>query len=375
MPNNSTQGSSPSPNPAPGQTAENALPQTGPSSREHTTRIVLEQKESSRWPWARLLFLALVIAIGVILWQQSAYQQYYNPATGPQESFHSLNPTAKKKIAIINVVGAIMSSDGYIKKQIDRATNDPDVVAVILRIDSPGGTVAASDYLYHRLNQLRDERDIPIVVSMGGICASGGYYLAMAVGDTKNAIFAEPATWTGSIGVVIPHYDISGLLKRFDVKDDSIASHQNKLMGSPTRLLDDEKRKEERKLLQSLVDNSFDRFKKIVQSGRPAFREDTDALDAIATGQVFSSDQAKEKGLVDSIGFIEDAIARAAELANVSAKNVRCVQYKKQPGLLDSLVGVSSEGFQNEAAKVITPESALQWLLNQPAPRAYYLWK
>ena len=163
--------------------------------------------------------------------------------------------------------------------------------------------------MYHHTRELCEDRGLPLVVSMGSICASGGYYIAMAVGDEEDAIFAEPTTWTGSIGVVIPHYDFSGMLKDYKIKDDSIASHRYKLMGSPTRALDAEGRAEERKLFQNLVDLSFEGFKDIVRSGRPKFRADDAALDAVATGQIFTAKQAREKGLVDKIGFIEDAIA------------------------------------------------------------------
>ena len=243
---------------------------------------------------------------------------------------------------------------------------DDDVVAVVLRIDSPGGTVTASDYLLHHVRELCKDRDLPLVVSMGSICASGGYYIAMAVGDAEEVIFAEPSTWTGSIGVVMPHYDLSGLLARYDIKDDSIASHRYKLMGSPTRQLNEEERAEERKLLQDLIDESFGRFKDIVRSGRPEYQKDEAALEAIATGQIFSAAQAHENGLVDKIGFIEEAIARAAELANRDPEQVRCIKYDEPQVTLSSLL----ESKTNQSNLLGTD---LQSLLDLTAPRAYYL--
>jgi protease-4 len=241
-------------------------------------------------------------------------------------------------------------------------------VAVVLRIDSPGGTVTASDYLYHHLKKLRDDRDLPMVVSMGSLCASGGYYMAMAVGDQPDSIYAENTTWTGSIGVVIPHYDLSGLLASWDVKDDSIASHPYKLMGSPTRGLSDEERAKERELLQSLVNLSFERFKEVVRAGRPAFREDESALDEVATGQIFTADQAVAHGLVDRIGFIEDAVARAVELAGEHVDNVRCVKYVQPPGALDAILGTSAKALVESGRSLDVAK-----LLDLTAPRAYYL--
>src|SRR5215213_11445211 len=232
------------------------------------TQIIMQQP-TAFGRYGKLLVLLLVIAVVTIIGQNASYRSYFSPPDAPQEKYYSLSETAADKIAIIKVEGAILDADGFIKKQIDRVREDDSVKAVVLRIDSPGGTVTASDFLYHHLRDMVKDRDIPVVVSMGGICASGGYYMAMAAGDGEDVIYAEPTTWTGSIGVVIPHYDFSGLLSSWNVKDDSIASHKFKLMGSPTRQLTPEEKAEERKLLQELVDESFERFKQIVLTGRP----------------------------------------------------------------------------------------------------------
>lgn len=341
---------------------------TSPPASGPSQQIVLQQPASYFGRFGKLALVGLIVCVLVIFGMWSRYQEYFNPAGGPQERYHSLSKTAQKKVAIISVSGTIFEGDGFIKRQIDRAREDSDVVAVVLRIDSPGGTVTASDYLYHHLKKLREDRGLPIVVSMGSLCASGGYYLAMAVGEAPEAVFAEPTTWTGSIGVVIPHYDLSGLLASWEIKDDSIASHPYKLMGSPTRELTDEERAKERQLLQSLVNESFERFKEIVRSGRPKLRNDKSALDEVTTGQVFSADQALAHGLVDKIGFIEDAVARATELAGERPENVRCVKYVKPPGALDVFLGTSAKSLVDGRASL-----DLATLLDLTAPRAYYL--
>ena len=104
-------------------------------------------------------------------------------------------------MAIITVSGVIVDGDGYVKKQIERVRQDEDVKAIVLRVNTPGGTVTGSDYILHHLNRLRAERKLPLVVSMGSVAASGGYYVSMAVGDQPQSIYAEPTTTTGSIGV------------------------------------------------------------------------------------------------------------------------------------------------------------------------------
>jgi protease-4 len=337
-----------------------------PAATPAPTQVFVQAPPTALGQYGKWLVVALVLAVMTILGQAASYQEYFNPPGGPQERYHSLSEGADKKIAIITVAGAIMDQEGFIKQQIDRVRADKDVVAIVLRIDSPGGTVTASDYLHHHLKELALDRKLPVVVSMGGLCASGGYYLAMAAGPTPDVLFAEPTTWTGSIGVLIPHYDLSGLLDRWDVRDDSVASHEDKLMGSPTRSLTPEERADERKLLQELVDRSFERFKNVVREGRPKLEADEDALAEATTGQIFTSEQALEMGLVDRIGFIEDAVARAAELAKLDVKSVRCVIYDEPSSPLESLLGA-------DAPLAPAGEAELTTLLELTAPRAYYL--
>jgi protease-4 len=187
---------------------------------------IIIQQPARRFGFLKWLLGAVAIAaVFVLLSAYSEYQSYYTPKNKPKEKYHSLDKYAAKKLAIIDISGPIMEAeDGFVKRQIDLVREDKDVVAVVARIDSPGGTVTGSDYIYHHLRDLVEERKLPLVVSMGGVCASGGYYAAMAVGDQANSIFAEPTTWTGSIGVIIPHFDLSGSLSALQIEDDSIVN-------------------------------------------------------------------------------------------------------------------------------------------------------
>jgi protease-4 len=331
-------------------------------------QIILQQPPSAFGRFGKWLLGLLVLAILFIIGLYNSYHSYFTPTNAPIEKYHSLSRTAMNKIAIIDVSGAIMDGeDSFAKKQIDRVKEDTSVVGVVVRINSPGGTVTGSDYLYHHLVELKKERGkeqpFPVVVSMGSICASGGYYVAMAVGNQQNAIYAEPTTWTGSIGVIIPHYDLSGTMKEIGVADDSIASAPLKQLGSPTKPMSEE----ERKVLQELVDESFKGFKDIVISGRPKFKDDTSALDAAATGQIFTAKQARDKGLVDKIGFVEDAIARVAEIAGKRTDDLRCVKYEQPPSLIETLAGAESP---------LGPSGRVDLgaLIDLTTPRAYYLW-
>ncbi len=300
----------------------------------------------------------------LVISQWLALYDYFDNSHGITEKYVQGAEFGSDKVAVLSIEGVIMEGDGFVKQQIDRIREDQSVKAIVVRVDSPGGTVTGSDYIYHHLKKLRKEKGVPMVVSMGSIAASGGYYVSMAVGDQPDSIYAEPTTTTGSIGVIIPHYNVSGLMKKYDVEDDSIASHERKQMLSMTREL----KPEHRAIIQSYVDESFGRFKEIVKSGRPIFRKDGSALDQLATGEIFSADQALKHGLVDKIGFIEEAIDRAAELARIEAKNVRVVKYKKPASLLGSLGAAEAKlSRANDMNNVAA-------LLELSTPRAYYLW-
>ena len=326
------------------------------------TRVILEQASPwGRWG-TRIAWTVAGIAVLAALGSAGAYAQYFQRDGRVVEKYHSLSKSAPAKVAIVTLAGAIMGGDGFIRSQLDHVAEDESVKAIVLRVDSPGGTVSDSDEIHHRLGQLAAKRDLPVVVSMGGIAASGGYYVAMANGGRDDVIFAEPATLTGSIGVIIPHFDLSKMLKRFDVRDDSVASGPLKEMLSPTKDRTPELADRERRLIKGLVDDMFARFKEIVRQGRPKL--DAEAVDKVATGQIFTAQQAKEAGLVDRIGFLEEAVARAVELAGLTDTTARVVKYSKPKGLLDEVLG----GDAGAGGRI-----SLEAFAELTTPRAWYL--
>jgi protease-4 len=326
------------------------------------TRVILEHASPwGRWG-TRIAWIVAGVSLLAALGSAGAFAQYFQRDGRVVEKYHSLSKSAPAKVAIVTLAGAIMGGDGFIRSQLDHVAEDESVKAIVLRVDSPGGTVSGSDEIHHRLGQLATKRDLPVVVSMGGIAASGGYYVAMANGGRDDVIFAEPATLTGSIGVIIPHFDLSKMLKRFDVRDDSVASGPLKEMLSPTKDRTPELADRERRLLKSLVDDMFVRFKEIVRAGRPKL--DAEAVDKVATGQIFTAQQAKEAGLVDRIGFLEDAVARAVELAGLTDTTARVVKYSKPKGLLDEVLG----GDAGAGGRV-----TLEAFAELTTPRAWYL--
>jgi len=348
-----------------------------PQSPAAPTRVIIENAPPRGRRWRSLPWWIAGVSVLVAAASVAANARYFERPGELAERWHSLSRQAPNKVAIVDVVGTIMGGDGFARRQLERVKDDRDVKAVVLRVDSPGGTVAGSDELHHRLARIVKDRDLPVVVSMGSIAASGGYYVAMANGGRDDVIYAEPATLTGSIGVIIPHYDFSKALARLDVADDSITSGPLKEMLSPTKSRAPELAERERKVLQSLVDGMFARFKEVVRGGRPKL--DDAALDAVATGQVFTAEQAREAGLVDRIGFLEDAVSRAVELAGLTDDTARVVRYERPRGFLDSLLGVDvaarsrGAGDGRVAGDATLSRSLLDAFVEWTTPRPWYL--
>jgi protease-4 len=334
---------------------------TGPGGAAPTVVINQSQSFGSRlrmWLIVTLLMSSLLANYSMYV----AYNDYFSADDGPGERFHSGDAHASDKLALIRIAGTIMPpfSDRVVKT-IKKAKDDKHVKGILLVIDSPGGTVTDSHQIYHRLKELVDKK--PIVVSMGSLAASGGYFVAMGAG-TKGKIFAEPTTWTGSIGVIIPHYTVADLLQKWDIQDDSVVSGKFKAMASPTRKLTPEVAEEEHQILQSLVDQSFDQFKELVREARPQLANNNANWKTATTGQVFTAKQALDLGLVDKLGYIEDAVDRAIELAKLDPRNVRVVKYTPPESLFGSmLVGPSAQ----------SAGLNLSALLEMTTPRAYYL--
>jgi len=356
-------GNTPAPEPRPVRQPELA----GQLAPAQIPPRVIVQLESSRWSrWSSWLgWTGFLLCGAMLLAQSAAIPEYFNTTGGIREKFHSGKKTGQQKIAIINVSGIILDGDGYVKHQIERIQEDKSIKGIVVRVNSPGGTVTGSDFIYHHLKKLREGTKLPMVISMGSIATSGGYYVSMAVGDETKCIYAEPTTTTGSIGVMIPHYDLSGLMEDFKIKDDSLATHPRKLMLSMTRPMTDD----DKSVLERYISESFNRFVDIVHAGRPALKNETGKLEFggqnLATGEIFTAEQAKAFGLIDEIGFIEDAIARCTEMAGVDKEDVRVVEYEPMATLMGALTGISASSQSSDFQ--------LAQLLEGATPRTYYL--
>jgi protease-4 len=242
----------------------------------------------------------------------------------------------RDKIAIIDVEGMILNAKtggllgngdnmmSLFRERLDEAKKDRHVKAVVLRINSPGGAVTASDIMYQDLINFRKDTGKPVVASMMDTAASGGYYIAMAA----DRIYAHPTTVTGSIGVIMSLYNASGLSRILGVKSNPIKSGPNKDLGNPLREMTDE----ERTILQGMVDGFYDQFVQVVARGRGLPEE---RVRALADGRIYTGLDAQKLGLVDEVGYLEDAIACAKALACV--KDAKIVAYDRCAGYRGSI--------------------------------------
>jgi len=207
------------------------------------------------------------------------------------------------KVALVSIEGPIIDSLDVVD-EIKEHVKDHSIKAIILRIDSPGGAVGPSQEIYDEVKKASGEKHI--VVSMGSIAASGGYYIA----SPADMIFANPGTLTGSIGVIMEIPNLEGLMTKIGVRTEVIKSGRHKDMASAFRKME----KEDRELLQGVLDNVHEQFIRAVAEGR---KLSVDGIRPIADGRIFTGEQAKGLRLVDELGTLEDAIGKAAELAGI----------------------------------------------------------
>ncbi|HWB55074.1 MAG TPA: signal peptide peptidase SppA, partial [Tepidisphaeraceae bacterium] len=272
------------------------------------------------------------------------------------------------KIALIPIDGIITDASAKkFNRVLEQVQDDPDVRALIIRLDTPGGTVTASDDIHHMIEQYKASTHNKVIIEMKSLTASGGYYISVA-GDY---LMAEPTTMTGSIGVLMPQIDLTQLGDKYGIHDDSIHSTgaDFKEVGSPLK----PETPEQRQYLLDLIDQAFARFKALVVSGRQHATNPLHGdINSIANGKVYTAAEAFSLGLIDNDnGYPEDVYQQAAKMASVSKPTV--VEYQMQETLLEMLSAQSPvKPIQSVTGVNLNINSdVIQDLLS---PRLMYLW-
>ena len=245
---------------------------------------------------------------------------------------------------------------GRLREALDRAGRDRKVAGLLLRIQSPGGTVSASETLYHEIRQWKERTKRPVVAHFEGLATSGAYYVAMAADE----VIAHPTTVTGSIGVIFAGINVSGLMEKLGIENQTLTGGELKDAGSPLRRM----RPEERAQLQSVVDNFHERFREVVDRGRPGLERAQ--IDPLADGRIYSAEQALDHGLVDRLGYLEDAVEAVEKRAGIDDSHV--VVYHRSHEYRNNLYSSSPIGVPTISIDLF-PRG-----LEPLAPGFYYLW-
>ncbi len=285
----------------------------------------------------------------------------------------TVSGSGKDKILIIDISGIISGekrrglaglSDepdmvARIKEELKMAARDKHMKAIILRINSPGGTVTASDMIYHEIEQFKKNTDRKVIACIMDLGASGGYYVAVSA----DKIIAHPTTVTGSIGVIMLNLSVEGLLQKIGVKDTSIKTGEHKDMGSPLKTMTDE----ERKIFQGIMDNMYERFLSVIAETRKELTPEK--LRSLADGRIYTSQQALESGLIDQIGYLDEAILMAKEAAGLT--EARVVIYHRPGAYKNNIYShLSSAGF----GTINLLNFDLKSFVNSGTPSFMYLW-
>ncbi len=274
------------------------------------------------------------------------------------------------KIVLVDVSGFISerAEGGLVKKpdmvsrikeELTLAEKDDKVKAILLRINSPGGTITASDLIYHEVQRFKKKTGKKVIVSIMDLGASGAYYISMAA----DKIIAHPTSVTGSIGVIMMHVNFEGLMEKVGVGAESIKSGKLKDLGTPIKPLTPEARE----VLQGVIDDMYHRFLAVIAEGRRNLSPEQ--IKRLADGRIFTASQAMKLGLVDKIGYLDDVIDLTKSEAGI--KEAKVITYKRSRGYTNNIY--SQTFHQPEppfSAWGIDPKQLLQG----GSPQFLYLW-
>ena len=310
--------------------------------------------------------LPVLAIMGLIVTLVASAAQLSGPTlSSANETAHVSGPTSGDAVALIDINGPItsgsanvfdaadMAASGDIVPLISTAAERSDIKALVLLVNSPGGSVVGSDEIYHALLGV----DKPVVVLMKEVAASGAYYLSM----TARHIVVNPNTLTGSIGVIGQFANARELMDKIGLEMTTIKSGKSKDLGNPFR----EMTAEERAIFQRIIDETYDRFVDIVSAGRGM---PTEQVRELADGRVYTGQQAVDLGLVDALGYEEDAIAAAADFGEIDGEP-RVIRLKRGATLIETLLRGTGHDLSALA------DFSRSWLRRRMTPSLEFRWE
>lgn len=272
---------------------------------------------------------AMLMLLGLVFLPGCVYVDLLSGGGPLQET--TLTGEGDAKVLLVDISGMLNtqketglieqpSLPARLKEELEIAQKDEQVKGLILRINTPGGTVTASDILYHEILEFKKTKKIPVAAAMMDLATSGGYYVAMS----SDRVFAHPSTITGSIGVIMVTANAQGLLEKIGVQPTAIVSGPKKGMGAPFQPL----KEEEREIFQSVIDTLYGRFLTVVETGRPNLSKEP--IRKLADGRIYTAELAKQEGLIDQIGYLDEAIEWVRQEAGLESAKV--VTYRRGRG-------------------------------------------
>lgn len=315
--------------------------------------------------WITVVAVLLTLVAGCV----SPQVKLFTEASDPLQE-HTLSGTGEGKVLVVPVRGIISdnprdemfrtkpSAVQEIVSQLELARRDPQIRAVLFKVDSPGGSVTASDIIYNEILSFKEDTGKAVVVSMMNIAASGAYYISLPA----DHIMAHPTTVTGSIGVIFMRPNVKELMEKIGVSVAVNTSGKNKDMGSPFR----KSSEKEEALFEKLIDSLGGQFLQKVEKHRVISAAE---LDNIASARIFLADEALENGLIDSIGYLPDAVDKAQDLAGLPEKS-RVVVYRRTKFPNDNIYNP----IQMQSGRASLIDLGIPADLTRHLTGFYYLW-
>lgn len=324
--------------------------------RQEATTATARKGGGWRIFWGIVLALSIMANIGLLIMLMGMAAIF---ATGPISSLHEeviRKGPRSSKIAVINVQGVIYSELAKdVKKQLKAARQDKRVKGLIVRVNSPGGTISGSDQIYKEIRKYREEEGKPVIAFMQGVAASGGYYTSVAC----EKIIAEPTTITGSIGVISFYFVVQELLEnKLGVLPVTVKSGERKDWPSSFRKPAEE---ELEYMRQKLITPAYKRFLEIVAEGREGTLS-PDKIKELADGSIYGAKEALEEKLIDKIGYLDEAIEMVKSMAKI--KDAQVVEYRKPFSFASFL------SYRSQNILTINKET----LFELGTPQILYLW-